>query len=388
MEQQHAPVAGPSRYFTPSYPRGGGGLINGANASDSGTTATANSLHRSPPGMMVASTSDLRLQDEAVYVFDYVQQPGVAASMAAAGNGRPRSPSLPPQDHQIGATSTNGHAARSAFQVGGGRPLPDLVYSGGGGGGSNGFDQRQQQHEPFATTSAAATNVYDFGPPSDSTTSTWLNPADFIASSSSSASNGNRKGKGPIPPSPPPAPELQREGAAAGTRGACKRQRSTRAAQQHQDHVLDYGGGGVGGGRGSDEDDDPEADNGSEYLGEDGDAVAYDYSGQRRPRYGGQEDGRLGAGDDPGDEDDFSAASGLGGGEAAILEDAAAQDETEPLYVNAKQYHRILKRRIARARLEEMGRLSRERKVRFLFYWHTAFFCPLNADLHTQYSFA
>ena len=42
-------------------------------------------------------------------------------------------------------------------------------------------------------------------------------------------------------------------------------------------------------------------------------------------------------------------------------------DETpvdeEPLYVNAKQYFRILKRRVARARLEEVHRLSRQRKV-------------------------
>jgi len=36
--------------------------------------------------------------------------------------------------------------------------------------------------------------------------------------------------------------------------------------------------------------------------------------------------------------------------------------DEEPLYVNAKQYHRILKRRAARARLEELGRLSRQRK--------------------------
>lgn len=41
-----------------------------------------------------------------------------------------------------------------------------------------------------------------------------------------------------------------------------------------------------------------------------------------------------------------------------------AGDE-EPLYVNAKQYHRILKRRLARARLEELNRLSRSRKVSF-----------------------
>lgn len=39
--------------------------------------------------------------------------------------------------------------------------------------------------------------------------------------------------------------------------------------------------------------------------------------------------------------------------------------DEEPLYVNAKQYHRILKRRAARARLEELRRLSKERKVRF-----------------------
>ncbi|CAE6467689.1 unnamed protein product [Rhizoctonia solani] len=42
-------------------------------------------------------------------------------------------------------------------------------------------------------------------------------------------------------------------------------------------------------------------------------------------------------------------------------EDPEALDE-EPLYVNAKQYHRILKRRGARARLEEVHRLSKERK--------------------------
>ena len=38
--------------------------------------------------------------------------------------------------------------------------------------------------------------------------------------------------------------------------------------------------------------------------------------------------------------------------------------DEEPLYVNAKQYYRILKRRVARARLEEVHRLSRQRKVR------------------------
>ncbi|KAF5370827.1 hypothetical protein D9758_002068 [Tetrapyrgos nigripes] len=38
------------------------------------------------------------------------------------------------------------------------------------------------------------------------------------------------------------------------------------------------------------------------------------------------------------------------------------QVDDEPLYVNAKQYFRILKRRVARARLEEVHRLSRQRK--------------------------
>lgn len=37
--------------------------------------------------------------------------------------------------------------------------------------------------------------------------------------------------------------------------------------------------------------------------------------------------------------------------------------DEEPLYVNAKQYHRILKRRMARQRLEEIHKLSRDRKV-------------------------
>ncbi|CAO3659489.1 hypothetical protein G6F70_005413 [Rhizopus microsporus] len=38
------------------------------------------------------------------------------------------------------------------------------------------------------------------------------------------------------------------------------------------------------------------------------------------------------------------------------------QPMEEPLYVNAKQYHRILKRRAARAKLEEQNRLTRARK--------------------------
>lgn len=56
-----------------------------------------------------------------------------------------------------------------------------------------------------------------------------------------------------------------------------------------------------------------------------------------------------------------TASASTAPAEAAEQEDVEALDE-EPLYVNAKQYHRILKRRTARARLEEVHRLSKERK--------------------------
>ena len=40
--------------------------------------------------------------------------------------------------------------------------------------------------------------------------------------------------------------------------------------------------------------------------------------------------------------------------------------EEEPLYVNAKQYNRILKRRLARAKLENEGRIPKVRQKTFL----------------------
>lgn len=45
-----------------------------------------------------------------------------------------------------------------------------------------------------------------------------------------------------------------------------------------------------------------------------------------------------------------------------FVQDSTSPLDDEPLYVNAKQYYRILKRRVARARLEEVHRLSRQRK--------------------------
>lgn len=47
--------------------------------------------------------------------------------------------------------------------------------------------------------------------------------------------------------------------------------------------------------------------------------------------------------------------------------------DTEPLFVNAKQYHRIIKRRNARARLQELHRLSTSRKVSLIAVFHSLY---------------
>lgn len=70
---------------------------------------------------------------------------------------------------------------------------------------------------------------------------------------------------------------------------------------------------------------------------------------------GGEEGDEEGE-EEKGEEDEEGEEDGGGEGEDEL-------DNEEPLYVNAKQYHRILKRRLARARLEELNRLSRSRKV-------------------------
>ncbi|KAG0044205.1 Transcriptional activator [Gryganskiella cystojenkinii] len=51
-----------------------------------------------------------------------------------------------------------------------------------------------------------------------------------------------------------------------------------------------------------------------------------------------------------------------GGMDPSSMPPQAAPADEEPLYVNAKQYHRILKRRAARAKLEEMNRMAKIRK--------------------------
>ncbi len=57
-----------------------------------------------------------------------------------------------------------------------------------------------------------------------------------------------------------------------------------------------------------------------------------------------------------------SAAAAAAAAQAAAAAAQAGGGAEEPLYVNAKQYNRILKRRQARGRLEAQGRIPKERK--------------------------
>ena len=55
--------------------------------------------------------------------------------------------------------------------------------------------------------------------------------------------------------------------------------------------------------------------------------------------------------------------------------------EDEPLYVNAKQYHRILKRRAARAKLEEGNKGNKNKKVLNPLSWSWSLFLSLSFHL-------
>ena len=55
-----------------------------------------------------------------------------------------------------------------------------------------------------------------------------------------------------------------------------------------------------------------------------------------------------------------AAQGGMGG--VGGMGGMGVSDE-EPMYVNAKQYHRILKRRTARAKLEAELKIARQKKV-------------------------
>lgn len=65
-----------------------------------------------------------------------------------------------------------------------------------------------------------------------------------------------------------------------------------------------------------------------------------------------------------GDDDEITVIAQRGGcnGSMAMGSASSVVDE-EPIYVNARQYDRILKRRAARAKLELEGRIPKQRRV-------------------------
>lgn len=153
----------------------------------------------------------------------------------------------------------------------------------------------------------------------------------------------------------------RRRGARSGRKTSGRRDDGESNGVQH-DHGEEYG-----------DDDDDEEDEGGEYGGQDSEGGE---SGVEASDQQGQE--ALDEDEEEEDADEPHRTRGrsyrrrpaVAGNEAAAgnshcpaRAEGGGGDEHEPLYVNAKQYHRILKRRQARARLEEMGRLSRQRKV-------------------------
>jgi len=73
--------------------------------------------------------------------------------------------------------------------------------------------------------------------------------------------------------------------------------------------------------------------------------------------------GQPGASGSGGNQNIIMMVPGAAGGSPTIQRIPLPEMlEEEPLYVNAKQYHRILKRRQARAKLEADGRIPKERK--------------------------
>lgn len=78
------------------------------------------------------------------------------------------------------------------------------------------------------------------------------------------------------------------------------------------------------------------------------------------------ETGASGLVDETPNEEETGEAGGVEEGqEVREDEEGEEEEEEEPLYVNAKQYNRILKRRMARAKLESEGRIPKIRQVLF-----------------------